>query len=345
MPAPPGEALRTSPPLPPPPQMPATAPEPVPWQPPVAPPPTAGHSDPGIQGVSGEARDVTAADVEGFPGDGADVAPLAGASASGQHASVVAPVAHGDWLASVCPYLASEDGTYRSTAADNGHRCTAQDPAGTLPLAFQEHFCLTDRHVRCEMYKYAQETNADGGIPVAQIEAAAPRTSRTSGDGGNPRGPIIIAAAAIGGVVIVVFLLAVLLGSCSGEPATPTGDPSPTPQTSDEPKATPSPTPKAAATPKPTPKPDEVDPGATSDASETPQADGLRIYFEVQEDEKLVRIAELFGVKRKDIIAANEGMADKSPFVQPGDIIIVPVSSEMTIEEIEDVPGYQGRVG
>jgi hypothetical protein len=64
-------------------------------------------------------------------------------------ASTTANPAEGDWLASICPYLASEDGTYRSAEAHEGHRCTAQDPPATLPLAFQVRFCLTDRLTRC----------------------------------------------------------------------------------------------------------------------------------------------------------------------------------------------------
>ena len=42
------------------------------------------------------------------------------------------PARQSDWLDRICPYLLSEDGTYRSSQPDAGHRCTAQDPPATL---------------------------------------------------------------------------------------------------------------------------------------------------------------------------------------------------------------------
>ena len=76
----------------------------------------------------------------------------------------------------LCPYLLSEDGTSRSSQPDERHRCTAQDPPATLPLAFQERFCLTDRHVRCEMYKVAEDARsqalAQDSIPAEQVRKA-----------------------------------------------------------------------------------------------------------------------------------------------------------------------------
>ena len=81
-----------------------------------------------------------------------------------------------DWLDRICPYLLSEDGTSRSSQPDERHRCTAQDPPATLPLAFQERFCLTDRHVRCEMYKVAEDARsqalAQDSIPAEQVRKA-----------------------------------------------------------------------------------------------------------------------------------------------------------------------------
>ena len=58
----------------------------------------------------------------------------------------------------------------------------AQDPPGTLPSAFQERYCLTERHVRCEMYKYAQSARdaalgGEAGGPAAQVSSARFRPS------------------------------------------------------------------------------------------------------------------------------------------------------------------------
>ena len=91
----------------------------------------------------------------------------------------------------------------------------AQDPPGTLPIAFQERYCLTERHVRCEMYKYAQSAREQAlggqeGSPAAQVSSArfrpsvrsvpvalGPSRGAASADGRGRR-PTGIVAAAIG---------------------------------------------------------------------------------------------------------------------------------------------------
>jgi hypothetical protein len=263
-------------------------------------------------------------------------------------APAVAPVAQGDWLASVCPYLASDDGTYRTAAPDEGHRCTAQDPPATLPLAFQERYCLTDRHPRCEMYKFAQEVGADGAVPVAQVQAAASRTTAVGGGpGANRRG--VLVAAGVGGAAILILVVVLLMGSCSSDPGggvDPEG--SGEPQATGQPQGEPTPTPKPTPTPEPTAEPTEQpepDPDATPAPSAEAVEDLREIEYEVQEGEKLLKIAETFGVTRRRILRANEGMEEQEPYVAPGVIIIVPVSSEMTEDEIMAVPGYQSFVG
>lgn len=269
-------------------------------------------------------------------------------------APVVAAPPEGDWLSSICPYLQSEDGAYRSNQPDEDHRCSAQDPPGSLPLAFQERYCLTDRHPRCEMYKYAQEAAGIAPTPVGQLPGDIPApggrsiSSALGSSGGGSRRPTLIAAAGIGGVAIIVFAFVLLLGSCSGDSETPgTDGASADPQLTEEPTAEPTreqkPTsePTSEPTPEPTPTA-EPDPGQSPDVSEAPEVPLVEILYEVQEGEALLKIAETFGVTRRRIIKVNEGMADKQPYVLAGDIIIVPVSAELTVEELEAVPGYQG---
>jgi LysM repeat protein len=280
------------------------------------------------------------------PDDDADLEPPAAVEV----AAVGAAPAQGDWLDSICPYLVSDDGAYRSAQPDGSHRCAAQEPSATLPMAFQERFCLTSRHVRCEMYKYAQQTNPAGGIPADQLHgagaAATVRSVAVASSNSGPRRPAFVAAAAIGGVVIVVFVLALLLGSCSGEPAgvTPGESASPAVGASAEPTPEPTPQPTPGPTPEPTPEPDP-DRTDAPEATPAPEADEREVLYEVQVDEKLLRIAEAFGVSRRRIIRANEGMADKQPYVAPGQVIVVPVPASMSIEELEAIPGYQGPAG
>jgi hypothetical protein len=274
--------------------------------------------------------------------------------------SVVAPVLasapdseteQGDWLDRICPYLLSEDGSYRSTRPDEGHRCTAQDPPETLPLAFQERFCLTDRHVRCEMFKHAESARGaaleEAGGSVAQVQSARFKPSVRSvplalgplageGDDGRSRRNIIIGAAAVGGAVLFI-LLVILLSGGPRDGAVP----------GESPSLQPGPTAVAtlAATPGTVPT---ATPGAGSSAApeSTPvAADGTQlIEYEVQEDELLQKIAESFATTRRRIIRANEGMADRRPYVEVGDIILVPASAELTIEEMESIPGFLALV-
>lgn len=64
----------------------------------------------------------------------------------------------------------------------------------------------------------------------------------------------------------------------------------------------------------------------------------------MQEGEALVRIAETFGTTRAKILDANEGMRDRDPYTEVGDVIIVPVAPTMAREDIEAQPGFDGYV-
>jgi hypothetical protein len=274
--------------------------------------------------------------------------------ALGGPVAAVAATVEPDWLDRICPYLLSEDGTYRSAEPDPGHRCTAQDPPGTLPLAFQERFCLTERHVRCEMYKDAQSARSAAlqreGIPAEQLQSARFRPSvrsvplavgpaRGGGAGNGPsRQTAILIAGGIALAAIVIFIVALALGGSGGPGVGPDDSPSPAAASS----PSPAPTAQATATPRPTPEGTAgPSPGPAGSPVSQPPAGGARlIEYEVQEGEALVRIADTFGVNRRAIIRANEGMAERRPYTQPGDIIIVPVSRAMAAADIEAAPGF-----
>jgi LysM repeat protein len=260
-----------------------------------------------------------------------------------------------DWLDRICPYLLSLDGTYRSTEPDPGHRCTAQDPPGTLPMAFQERFCLTERHVRCEMYKDAQSARSTAlereGIPAAQLQSArfrpavrsVPLALGPSRDGragrGASRRSAIVAAIGIGLVAVVVFFVVLMLGGSGGPGAGPAASPSPAVASSPLPEPTARLTPSPQPTPDPTPAASS-EPGASPATSVPPVAGSRLIEYEVQEGEALLKISQTFGVNRRAIIRANEGMADRKPYTQPGDIILVPVSAQLAAADIESAPGF-----
>lgn len=248
----------------------------------------------------------------------------------------VAPAVHGDWLASVCPYLTSEDGTYRSAAPDAGHRCTAQDPAATLPLAFQERFCLTDRHPRCEMYKFAQETDASGRIPADMVPPTDPPTPRTRpGGSGGPGRPLLATLAGIVGVVIVVLLVILFMGSCSGD-----GDSTSDPDLVPDEQATEAP----ERTPGPTPEPEDTEAPGSEATPDEAAGETVRILYEIQPDEALLRVSETFGINRNRIRRENPELADVAPVDLPGTIIELPIVGDMTLAEAEALPGFQGTV-
>jgi hypothetical protein len=238
--------------------------------------------------------------------------------------------------------LLSEDGTYRSTQPDTGHRCTAQDPPSTLPTAFQERFCLTERHVRCEMYKYAQSARSAAlgqeGIPATQLQSArfrpsvrsvplalGPTGGGQSQQGGGPRRSVIAAAIVIGVVAIVIFVAVLAFSGRGDSGGTPAASPSAVASSSLTARPTARPTPTPEATPDTTPG-TSAEPGASAAPSMPPVAVGPRIEYQVQEGEALIAIAETFGVSRRLIILANEGMAEKKPYTLPGDVIVVPVT-------------------
>ncbi len=280
-------------------------------------------------------------------GDGSEAGPTVDPRAAARPpvAPVVTSPMEEDWQSSICPYLQSEDGAYRLNQPDDSHRCAAQDPPGVLPLAFQERFCLTERYPRCEMYKYAQEVAATGTVPLDPLAGGATAyaggaMSMAAGSPGSSatRRPGLIAAAGIGGAAILILVLVLLLGSCSGGSGTPgrTADASSSPGSSAVPAA-------ATSRPEPTPTPKaSLLPGGSGDATAPPQAGARVILYQVQDGEALVKIAETFGTSRRDIIKANEGMADQKPYVETGQVIRVPVSPDLSLEELESLPGYQG---
>ena len=220
-----------------------------------------------------------------------------------------------DWLDRICPYLLSDDGTSRSSQPDERHRCTAQDPPATLPLAFQERFCLTERHVRCEMYKVAEDTRsqafADDAIPAEQVRSARfrptvrsrPVTLEPSSaavvdppQGAGPDRQVLIALGAAGGFALVLLVIAVLLGGGGG--GTPADLASP--GTDGGPAATVEPGLTLA------PQPTIGDGGVIATPVPVDTGPPILIRYELQEGERLIRIAEMFGTTRQAIDRANE---------------------------------------
>jgi hypothetical protein len=228
----------------------------------------------------------------------------------------------------------------------------AQDPPGTLPTAFQERYCLTERHVRCEMYKYAQSARETAlgqeGIPAAQVKSARFRPSVRSvpltlgpsrGAGAaarrsRPPTVVVVTVAGAAALIILVLLGLALGGSGGGPGADASGSPVPTDPAASTPRATARPTAAASVAPDTSTVPPDLLPGGTA----------VVIEYRVQEGEALVKIAETFGTTRGRILDANPGMRDRDPYTEPDMIIVVPVSAAMSAADIESRPGFVGYV-
>jgi hypothetical protein len=206
------------------------------------------------------------------------------------------------------------------------------------------------------MFKVAQAARSAAlvreGIPEAQLQSARFRPSVRSvplalgparpghaDDGDRSRRRVIAAAAGFGFVALVVLVVFLFSGGAAGPG--PGGDGSPSPSVPPAATSAPTPGPTVPATPA-----SSAEPGASAAASGGPVGEaGLLAQYQVQEGEALLRIAEMFGVTRRDIILANEGMAEAKPYTQPGDIILVPVSPDLSpeaIAAIEALPGFLG---
>jgi LysM repeat protein len=107
--------------------------------------------------------------------------------------------------------------------------------------------------------------------------------------------------------------------------------------------------PWASASPAPTPLPTvAASAGSSSPAASADPLAGLRkAEYEVQEGEALLAIAERFGVTRRQILLANPGMAESKPYTEPGQVIIVPVSPEVSelLLAASPPPGFVGFMG
>jgi LysM repeat protein len=74
-------------------------------------------------------------------------------------------------LPTLCPYLASVDGNWRSSSAVREHRCTAATPALPLALEKQRRLCLVADHATCATYLAAVAARP----PVARGTGSGPR--------------------------------------------------------------------------------------------------------------------------------------------------------------------------
>lgn len=240
-------------------------------------------------------------------------------------------------LPSLCPYLATPEGTWRSAAPVREHRCTAVSPPVQLAPEKQRRLCLTDSHAGCATYGAAVAARAmPRERPLAHIRPVA-RTMPIVLDQGrfDLRIPAL-RADRIGGQAILVGLLgiafvAVLLARPATDGGTLPGGPrssitAPTDAAAGSPTEGPADTAEpvqssGAETPAvPSSSAPEASPSAPSAASAAPSTSGAT--YKVRRGDTLSAIAARFGTTTRVLVELND-IADPSK-IRIGQVIKLP---------------------
>lgn len=239
--------------------------------------------------------------------------------------SAVAPDA-----ASICPFLLSSDGTWRSANATRDHRCTAVTPALPLATEKQRRLCLTDQHLSCATYLAAGEARAAAvhrssasRRPLARTTPVVLDQSRLSFVMPTTTAMPHLGQGALIGVLALAFGAVLLARLAIGGGASPAGagaSPTPTPTStaaavaSATPEPTPISTPEASPSVAPTPTlvPTEVSPTP----SEPPAT------YKVKSGDTLSGIAAKYATTVKVLVRLN-GIKDPSK-IHVGQILKLP---------------------
>jgi LysM repeat protein len=229
-------------------------------------------------------------------------------------ASAVEPVK------TICPYLLSADGAWRSSTAAREHRCTAVSPPAPLAAEKQRRLCLTVSHGACATYVAATEARGsahrDAGprrpvtrsTPVVldhgRLAVAIPAMSRSPSLGQA----VLVALLAVAFAAVLLARLAAGPGSAPGGNA-PQGSAGATPVSSalavvPSHAATPKPSARANSTPKPTtvPSPTLV----PTEVSPSPSGGDHPTSYTVKRGDTLSGIAATYGTTVKKLAALNK---------------------------------------
>lgn len=227
-------------------------------------------------------------------------------------------------VTSLCPYLASEGGSWRGVVPSREHRCTAVDPAAPQTTEKQRRHCLSPEHVECALYRAARTarvTNLAAGMNPAAVEAADRRrraVARTAPIVLEPprlvdqamrlqfdRAPGQIALVAL---MVVAFAVVAIARFSAGSPsASLPPAASAIAVASGSPRPTPSPTPSVSP---------------SSESSASPSAEpSFRTTYKVKRGDTLSGIATRFKTTAAKIKALN-GL--KSNTLKVGQVLKIP---------------------
>jgi LysM domain len=256
----------------------------------------------------------------------------AGAGAQADDGGLVmtgAPIAPGRdtqrVLAAICPYLLSEDGSWRAARPMREHRCTAVRPPAVLPLNKQRRLCLLEAHRSCPAFLAAQERRtaelaavgiSERGLAARQsrplartVPVALDRPSAVPGSAALLASYRRLAQIGLAGLMLLAATVLILARFTGGAPAGAGASATPTLA------AVVSPTPSAEATPSPEPtaRPTRT-PRATP--ADTPRP---RRTYTVRRGDTLTSIADRFNTTVERLQQLN-GIDDPSQ-IQPGQVL------------------------
>ena len=235
---------------------------------------------------------------------------------------------------SLCPYLATAEGTWRSSSPAREHRCVAVAPPVPLALDKQRRLCLTAEHRSCATYgaavaarpPWALATTPGGRViarttPVVldqtrfDLRLPALRPDRVSGQG------LLV------GLLALAFV-GVLISRPSGNVGTVSGDATqtPAPTTAAVASAAPRPSSVASAVPVVTARPvGSARPEASTPAASppaTPPPAGSGATYKVKSGDTLSAIAARFGTTVKALVDLNH-ISDPSK-IHVGQVLKLP---------------------
>jgi len=243
---------------------------------------------------------------------------------------------YGD-LPTLCPYLATSEGTWRSSSPVREHRCVAVTPPVPLALDKQRRLCLVADHATCATYGAAVAARppfAAAATPRVRVIARttpvvldqtrfdlrlpAFRPDRISGQG------LLVGILALAFAAIMIARPAGNSGSANGDSGNPSAVPGPTNAAAAS--ATPHRSPVASGAPVVTARPVGSAPPIASEqppnppASAQPSTSGAT--YKVKSGDTLNAIAARFGTTVKVLVNLNH-IADPSK-IHVGQVLKLP---------------------
>jgi LysM repeat protein len=239
--------------------------------------------------------------------------------------------ASSDAFPSLCPYLATIDGNWRSSSPTREHRCVAVTPPVPLAVDKQRRLCLVADHEQCSTYgaaiaarpPFALGASTRGRMvarttPVVldqtrfDLRLPALRSDRVSGQG------LLVGLLALAFVAIVIARPAGDGGTASRTPApttaavaSPAAHPSPPASAAPVVTARPARSAQPAPSVQPTSPPASAGPSASSGAT-----------YKVKRGDTLSAIAARFGTTVK-VLAALNNISDPSR-IHVGQVLQLP---------------------